>query len=408
MSRLDLFSPSRREARRGQLNRGATESDVRFLYTALLGRQCLPEEASHHVRTSESLAALIETIVQSDEFAVRHETRPAPSHDARVNIWHPELEPYTHASGTTSADGIAQVGSSGWLYLIGGSNAVRAQYDGSFNLPVTWLEDWAASWSLRLEQASALGARLCGLIVPDKLAVLADQGPGDFQRLGEPPAARLAADPRLDRIVYPVAELSAVGAHAYLRTDTHLAVAGYQLLANILLDCLGVGGEVPLSPPTSSYLTSGDLGSRFEPKILEVVRACDGFGAAEVVEDNYQQVSDVGGHIGIRRVLRNPTAADDRAMVVFGDSYAFPAGHHPGVAWQLAQAFREVHFLWLPFGWDGDYVARVGAELVVCEMAERFAVRPPPPEVDFLQLASRLISSGRPIDIDHIVEEAGS
>ena len=33
--------------------------------------------------------------------------------------------------------------------------------------------------------------------------------------------------------------------------------------------------------------------------------------------------------------------------------------------------------MWVPFGWDPDYVAEVRAEVVVCESAERFVTRPP-------------------------------
>lgn len=75
-------------------------------------------------------------------------------------------------------------------------------------------------------------------------------------------------------------------------------------------------------------------------------------------------------------------------MVLFGDSYAFSAPHYQGLAWFLAQAFAEVHFVWIPFGWDPEYVRRVGAEVVVCEGAERFAARPPELRVDVDALGS--------------------
>ena len=55
--------------------------------------------------------------------------------------------------------------------------------------------------------------------------------------------------------------------------------------------------------------------------------------------------------------------------VVFGDSFGFAATHYQGIAWFMAQVFREVHFIWIPFGWDAEYVRRVGAEAVLVQGA---------------------------------------
>ena len=52
----------------------------------------------------------------------------------------------------------------------------------------------------------------------------------------------------------------------------------------------------------------------------------------------------------------------------------------------VGQQFRSVHSVWAPFGWDPEYAARVGAEVVVCEMAERFVPRPPEERVDVASL----------------------
>ena len=71
--------------------------------------------------------------------------------------------------------------------------------------------------------------------------------------------------------------------------------------------------------------------------------------------------------------------------VIFGDSFGFAAAYYQGLSWFLAQAFREVHFVWVPFGWDADYVRRVGAEAVLVQGAERFVARVPRFEVDTSQ-----------------------
>jgi hypothetical protein len=282
------------------------------------------------------------------------------------------------------------------VFLGTGTNAVLEQYQGEFPLPGDWLERWREVAGTRREGAARLGAAYAALVVPDKLAVLAAHFPVALPDGVQSPAARLGADPGLG-IDYPVAALRGVTGGAYLRTDTHLTYAGNVALAGVVLDRLGVGAAArpaaaPAAAPMVSYCTSGDLGSRFRPPVVEVVTTASTFGDAVVVEDNREAIAAVGGHIGSRRVLRNERAADDRTVVVFGDSYAFPAAHYQGVAWFLAQAFREVHTVWVPFGWDGGYAERVGAQVVVCQAAERFVVRPPAVAVDALALAQETLA----------------
>ena len=209
--------------------------------------------------------------------------------------------------------------------------------------------------------------------------------------MAEAPAAMLASRPELG-LMYPMAELAAVPGGAYLRTDTHLTYAGNAALARAVGAALGVTIEHELPPGrVNRYVTSGDLGSRYSPPIVEVVAAPNGYGNAEIVVSDRDAIAGVGGHVGTRQVLRNDQAADHRTAVIFGDSYALAAPHYQGLTWFLAQAFREVHFVWVSFGWDPDYAAAVGAEVVVCQIAERFVVRPPEPQVDVQALAADLI-----------------
>ncbi len=61
----------------------------------------------------------------------------------------------------------------------------------------------------------------------------------------------------------------------------------------------------------------------------------------------------------------------------------------------MAQCLREVHFVWVPMGWDPDYVEATGAELVVCQTAERFLSRHPREQVNVLRLADENIRRRR-------------
>lgn len=113
---------------------------------------------------------------------------------------------------------------------------------------------------------------------------------------------------------------------------------------------------------------------------------------ATIVFDNSAYLVSVGAHLGTIRVFRNDRAQDKRTVVVFGDSYSFGEDGYPGLSWFLARAFREVHFVWVPFGWDPDYLDSANADLVVCQMAERFVVRVPRIKVDVRSMAEETIN----------------
>ncbi len=113
-------------------------------------------------------------------------------------------------------------------------------------------------------------------------------------------------------------------------------------------------------------------------------------------------MSAAGGHIGTTRVFRQPDAPDPRTLVVFGDSYAFGDDAYRGLSWFLAQVFAEVHFVWVPFGWDPDYLDSVGAELVVCQTAERFITRVPRRRVDARQFARDAAGHGDVLGLERI------
>jgi hypothetical protein len=117
-------------------------------------------------------------------------------------------------------------------------------------------------------------------------------------------------------------------------------------------------------------------------------------------------VVNAGGHIGTRRVFRNDDSLDPRVVVVFGDSYGFGDQAYPGLSWFLAQVFREVHFVWIPFGWDPAYLDRVGAELVVCQTAERFVVRVPHACIDVGALVRESTARSDALGLDRVFNDA--
>ena len=373
-----------------------TADDVAWLYESLLARRPSSDEIDARLSDLTRWQDLVATILASEEYRSIGERAAALNvdlEDPRVNIWHPDLARFAHAPGAMSTEGDAVMGKLGWIFLTRGSNSVLDQHQPEFELPVDWTDRWRELIGVRRDDSASLGASLAMVVVPDKLSAMSAYLPDEISLMGTPPAARLAAMAELD-VIFPVDELAGVESGAYLRTDTHLALAGNSVLAARVLDSLLLESAATVAPdfPTVTFLSCGELGRRFSPPVLEVLTTYNSYGAAAVVEDNHAEIRAAGRHLGTRRVLRNDAAPDRRTAVVFGDSYAFPVPHYQGLAWHLAQHFAEVHFVWSPFGWDRGYVERAGAEVVVCEMAERFVPRPPDVRTDVAKLAAEATS----------------
>jgi hypothetical protein len=382
-------------------------SHVRLAYRALLGREATQDEVRIQLAGLTTVGQLLDVLTASPEFSgsaqVLLDPHPGP---ARVNIWHEDLADWTHPVGSTSPDGVALVGREGWLFIQGGTNSNLAQHTGEVTMAAGWADQWRALIEARCAAADRLGVRLAQLIIPDKLAIEEAHLPEPIEIRGLRPALRLTEELGLP-IVYPVADMQAAKRNgpAYLRTDSHCSLVGNDAIHRAL--CAELGAEPLPSDHIQSatkYVSSGDLGRRFDPAIVEVMRSFLSLGHAEIADDNRDVVAARGGHIGSRRVFSNSQAPRDEVAVIFGDSYGFAGPGYEGVSWFLAQLFREVHFVWTPFGWDDRYVERVQATVVVSQTAERFVNRVPLERVDVDELVARATGHGPTIDPDAVFD----
>jgi hypothetical protein len=349
-------------------------------------------------------------VLVSEEYAERMAKRKigeeARSRGSFLNCWIEGWERFTRPLGDVSPDGVVIVGASGHLFIHGGTNDNVATYRGEVEMAADWLEEWRTLVAKRLGLAQRAGRRLVHLVVPEKLAVYADSYPRDLTACGPRPVLRLLDEGALP-FVYPIEALrdACSGGNTYLLTDSHLTPRGNRILAEATVRELGV---LPALLPdvedndAAPHLGAGDLGLHFDPPLLEVFRPMAGASRATVVSDNRAEVASVGGHIGSMRVFRREDAPDQRTAVVFGDSYGFGDDAYQGLSWWLAQIFREVHFVWVPFGWDPDYLDSVNAELVVCQTAERFMARVPRLKVNVRSLARETIARHRAISEERI------
>lgn len=388
---------------------GLTSEQIVAIYRQVLGRTPDDDEIEYHLGTSATLEAMLRVALDSDEYAARlsEQGQASARVPAVVNVFHPDLAAWGLPPGTRSGDGIAIVGREGWLFLCGGSNANLGQYVGAVQMEPGWPDEWREVIRRRDAELRELGIASALLVVPDKLAVYEERYPEKLAKAGPRPIERLLEGGDLP-IVYPLAELGAAaeaGEEVYLRTDTHLTFRGNEMLFEAVLEQLGVSSAPDLTDlPFRSYPIAGDLGVKFDPQIVGIVREPGSLHHAEIVEDNREQIEAVDGHIGTRRVFRNERAADPRVAVIFGDSFGFSAPYYQGLSWFMAQAFREVHFVWIPFGWDADYVRRVGAEAVLIQGAERFVARVPRLSADVSLLAEETLRRKRPVGVDSVFD----
>lgn len=384
-----------------------TRDQVVSVYRQVLEREPSEGEIEAQLAGMPDLEALLRVALDSEEYAERLRQRGlnAARRQTVVNVFHPDLAEWGLQPGTRSADGIAIVGREGWLFLCGGTNANLDQYVGAAEMGPRWLEQWREVIGRREAEWRELGVAAALLVVPDKLAVYEEHYPEELRRQGPRPVERLLGEAG-PAIAYPLAELraaAAAGEEVYMRTDTHLTFRGNQLLFSSVLARLGVERQPDFSTlPLRSYPVAGDLGVKFDPQVVSIVSEPGSLGDAAISEDNRAEIAAVDGHIGTRRVFRNEQAPDPRVAVVFGDSFGFAAPNYQGISWFMAQVFREVHFVWVPFGWDADYVRRAGAEAVLVQGAERFVARVPHVGVDVSGLAAETLRRKRPVGVEGV------
>lgn len=386
-----------------------SREEVVSVYRQVLGRVPGDAEIDGHLAAGvDSLDRMLRLALDSEEFDQRMRQRARrtgalePTH---VNTFHPDLAGSGFPPGTRSDDGVAIVGQEGWLFLLGGTNDLLSHYTGAVQPSPDWLGRWQRLLEHRVESARALGIDLAMQMLPDKLAVYEEHFPEPIERVGPRLIDRLLEGTEAPLISsLPALRAAAAEDDVFLRTDTHLSFHGSATVAELVIGAVGAPVPADLTEiPLRTYPVAGDLGVRFDPRIVGPFGSPDTLGRARIVEDNYEQITAAGGHIGIRRVFANERAPDPRVLVVFAGSFSFAAADNPGLCWFFAQVFREVHLLWFPFCWDSEYLRRVGAGAVLEMGAERFVTRVPQLDIDTAALTEEALRSGRPVSVERIL-----
>ena len=355
-----------------------------------------------------SLQAFLEGVLASDGYAQRRATRESgeQSDGPFLNCWIAgHWERFARRPGDVSPDGLAIVGSSGHLFIYGGTNDNVTAQRGEVQLPNSWIDEWQTLIAERTAAARNAGRHLVCIVVPGKIAVYADRFPLDLATNIPGRCCACLTRGGSHLFIRSTLQLARADGDTYLFTDSHLTLLGNLQLAVAAMTALGVSTTADAGSGSREFVYAGDIGRHFNPPIVEIMWVAATPSSARIVFDNSADLASVGAHVGTMRVFRNDHAADDRTVVVFGDSYSYRDDCYRGLSWFLAQAFREVHFVWVPFGWDPDYLDSVNADLVVCQTAERFVVRVPRARVDVRAMVDEMINQGVALTSERIFSD---
>lgn len=274
--------------------------------------------------------------------------------------------------GVTSPNGIAVVGLGGYFFVGDGTNSWERQLSGELEPPEDWFDDWVSVLKGRQAEAARRGVILENLVVPEKQIIYADKRWAQATpAIGKRPLALLL--PRLGpelRVRYPVLELRAARAlgPTYHRHNSHWTPSGCCAALTPLLSHLDVAVDWrELRFGYRRHSTAQDLTVHlFDPPPLEETGLLERTG--EVYFDD-ATFAKTGRNRGSTYGVRNPQAPSPKRVIVFGDSYSFDAGL--GAA--LSAIFAQVVFIWAKRV-DWAEVDAHGADIVICETAERFMV----------------------------------
>jgi len=281
---------------------------------------------------------------------------------------------YDILPGTTSLDSVAVAGSSGNLFIADGSNQWEKQYKGVVRLSDHGLETWGRAISKRVELASSIGASLVHLVIPEKTSVLphlrwpeTDERPIDC---AQRPILSLLEGYN-SNLVYPLAELQheSPKSDLFFLGNSHFCLSGMWIIFCVLARSIWKSIEFDFSRLClGRKWVSHDLVSKFHhpPPVEQTI--C--LTRVAPVHDN-KLFALRGVHIGNHLIFRNNLSVAPEVVVVFGDSHSFDAG----LVDIISNYFRECHFIWSSTI-DFDYCARVSAQFIIVETAERYLLQP--------------------------------
>ena len=276
-------------------------------------------------------------------------------------------------------------GQDGWLFLIGGSNAIGALYDRDAPLlDEAKLRQWVKLIEDRARRLERMGIEYVHVCIPEKLTLYDN-------KFHDPPIVDWRLSPAirlrdmLQRSPYAHVWLDLIDPfragrdeiQLYYKTDTHWTPEGCFVAYKLLCEKLCIRAEPSLlARPRREVESVLDLGLKMEPPVHEQLRLYDFTRDSQKTYRNViaqyldtvtaNALVHVGSHI---RYRNSNSSAGNKKILIFGDSYA--SQRPDGLTAMLAETVQDVEFIWSS-NLDWAYIKRAKPDIVVYDLVERF------------------------------------
>jgi hypothetical protein len=274
-------------------------------------------------------------------------------------------------------------GKDGWLFLIGGTNAIGELYDrGAALLPDAKVREWVGLIEARARRLERLGIQYVHISVPEKLTIYDNKLRDPIVDWTLSPAMRLRGMLQASKYGHVWLDLidplraARDQQELYYKTDTHWRAEGCFVAYKLLCEKIGLAPDPTLlGRPYTDPQSALDLGMKMEPPITERVKF---YNFARHSVRSYSNViakyldtvtENALVHIGSHVRYRNTAATAANKILIFGDSYS--SQRTDALTGMLAETARDVEFVWSS-NLDWAYIKRARPDVVVYELAERF------------------------------------
>lgn len=278
--------------------------------------------------------------------------------------------------GEISEDRSAVVGLDGWCFIYEGSNNYRGSYQNMSLAPLG--DQWARLIEERQRICDALGARFVQLIIPNKATLMPVNFPEPLEAGITKVLERLLDAAPKANLLCPVEQMRQPSLREVIfrRNDSHLTVAGNALLAELVLEAVGVA---PISSSCIEVLKvnhTGDLGGKFSLPISESIFA-PRFDTGLLDEQKIEKIDEtiVEGFNGNQQTFSSLGTPIKKTILVIGNSFF---ERTPG--WGMSPIFAAI-FDRFSFYWSSDFkielIHAYKPDIVIAQTCERFLTKLP-------------------------------
>lgn len=263
-----------------------------------------------------------------------------------------------------SPDGTAVKGKNDYLFLYKGFNRYYEMYFDRNETVWSSIERWITCLDQWDESVKAKNSKFIFVLVPNKATFYGSLYPLPLPKSGTPYLASLTKNVNCE-VFWPRNKDD-----VFRRNDTHLSPNGNFEFARFIMEAIGFKIDFNGLLHEAAIEVIGDLGSKFDPPISELVKLYSltgEFSKPQIVSDNSPEYLP-SRHVGISIRLSNANAPVTKTLRVFGNSF-FGGATDYSTLWLLGTVFQNIVFEWSP---RVNLDAVEENEIVIFQTCERF------------------------------------